>query len=510
MNHLFCAVSPASTSIPAIDGSTSHVGAGGGIRKSGTLRVLFSRLTLLALILLAPVLPARTALAIEASQLPPDATRADEERNRPTRSDEKPRRRFALAAADLTAALVLPWAMNNYVAEEEWSRISLHTLGENVHSRFCFDEDDMPMNQMAHPLHGNVYFNAGRTNGFTFWESTLVATLGSLAWEYGFENTAPSRNDMFNTVLGGAVIGETSFRLSRVILDNTASGAGRLFRELAGALVNPVSGVNRLVTGEAWRKGPNPDDRLPDRLDTALEIGWARNQGTRHSDTGVSALALRYGDPFESPVKKPFDSFDLTLRVAGPSEIAVTGAAIRGVLGAWRVGSAGDGPAHLLGVGMRYDYLTPNSESFASESFEFGLFSRFPLRKGVEIRTEAQAVIFPIAAVEIDCPELAKRAVGRTYDFSFGGGARLDARLTRDGIDLVRLSWAMAWFETANGVASSSRLQWARAEGRLPVTGTFAVGAAWSYSGRSSTYSGASPATKTHTQGSAFVSWHSR
>ena len=86
----------------------------------------------------------------------------------------------------------------------------MRTLDGNFHAAFCYDDDDLLMNQMAHPIHGSVYFNAGRTNGFTFWESTLVATLGSLAWEYGFENTAPSRNDMLNTVLGGSVLGEAS------------------------------------------------------------------------------------------------------------------------------------------------------------------------------------------------------------------------------------------------------------------------------------------------------------
>jgi hypothetical protein len=159
---------------------------------------------------------------------------------------------------------------------------------------------------------------------------------------------------------------------------------------------------------------------------------------------------------------------------------------------------------------MRYDYLTPDSESFAGESFEFGLFSRFPIRKGLEVRTEAQAVVFPIAALDTDCPRGARHAEARTHDFSVGGGPRLDARLTKDGFDLVRLSWAVAWLNTSNGVTSSTRMQWARAEGRWPVVARLTLGAAWSWSGRSSTYPGAPAVTKTHTQGSVFVSWHSR
>ena len=495
MRNILCLVSPA---------------AGTKGRSSGARRNRFGELVELALLLLTPLTPVRAVLAADDGDVPPEAADTVREGEGAARKDEVTRRRFGLAAADLAAALVVPWALDHYVADEEWSHISMRTLRGNVRSAFCYDDDDLLMNQMGHPLHGSAYFSAGRTNGFTFWESTLVATLGSLAWEYGFENTAPSRNDMLNTVLGGSVLGESGFRISRALLDNTSTGTTRIFRELAGGLVNPINGVNRLVTGEAWRKAPNPEDRLPDRLDTEVAIGWARNRGTHHQDQGFATLSLRWSDPFESPVKKPFDSFDLALRAAAPARTAVTTASVRGVLGAWRLGEAGDGPDHLLGVGMRYDYLTPDSESFAGESFEFGLFSRFPLRKGLEVRTEAQAVVFPIAAIETDCPRHAKRVEGRTHDFGRGGGPRLDARLTRDGVDLVRLSWAAAWLDTSNGVTSSTRVQWARAEGRWPVVARLTLGAAWSWYERSSSYAGAPAVTKTHSQGSVFVSWHSR
>ncbi|MFN7989150.1 MAG: DUF3943 domain-containing protein [Thermoanaerobaculia bacterium] len=495
MSNTLCIVSPA----------TGRKGRPGGFSW-----IRFSEVAELVLLVLAPLAPARAVLAADDADAPAEAADTVREGTGDAQRGEVPRKRFGLAAADLAAALAVPWALDRYVADDEWSHISMRTLGGNVRAGFCYDDDDLLMNQMGHPLHGSAYFNAGRTNGFTFWESTLVATLGSLAWEYGFENTAPSRNDMLNTVLGGSVLGESGFRISRALLDNTSTGTTRVFRELAGALVNPVSGINRLVTGEAWRKGPNPEDRLPDRLGTEVAVGGARSRGTHHEDQGFAALQLRWGDPFESPVKKPFDSFDLALRVAAPARTAVTTASVRGVLGAWRLGEAGDGPEHLFGVGMRYDYLTPDSESFAGESFEFGLFSRYPLRKGLEVRTEAQAVVFPIAAFETFCPRRAARGEGRTHDYSVGGGPRLDARLTRDGIDLVRLSWAAAWLDTSNGATSSTRVQWARAEGRWPVVARLTLGAAWSWYERSSSYPAAPAVTKTHTQGSVFVSWHSR
>ena len=322
-----------------------------------------------------------------------------------------------------------PVGVDRYVADEEWSRISTRTLGGNVHAGFCYDDDDLLMNQMGHPLHGSAYFNAGRTNGFTFWESTLVATLGSLAWEYGFENTAPSRNDMLNTVLGGSVLGETGFRLSRAVLDNTSTGTTRFFRELAGGLVNPVSGVNRLVTGEAWRKGPNPEDRLPDRLDTEVAAGWARSRGTHHADQGFAALALRWGDPFDSPVKKPFDSFDLALRVAAPARTAVTtrpSVASSAPGASARRETAGPPPRHRDALRLP----DPRFRVVRGRVVRVRSLLPVPLRKGLEVRTEAQAVVFPIAAFETYCPGRARSAGGRTHDF---GWRRAAPRRPPDG-----------------------------------------------------------------------------
>jgi hypothetical protein len=66
----------------------------------------------------------------------------------------------------------------------------------------------------AHPFHGSLYFSAARTNGFNYWASVPFAIAGSFLWECCGETHPPSINDWIATSIGGAAIGETTYRLS--------------------------------------------------------------------------------------------------------------------------------------------------------------------------------------------------------------------------------------------------------------------------------------------------------
>ncbi len=72
-----------------------------------------------------------------------------------------------------------------------------------------------------------MFFNAARTNGYSFWESAPFVLVGSYFWEMFAETQGPSLNDLVNTTLGGITLGEASYRLSQLILDDRARGGAR-------------------------------------------------------------------------------------------------------------------------------------------------------------------------------------------------------------------------------------------------------------------------------------------
>ena len=176
---------------------------------------------------------------------------------------EPRQKRFWPAAGEVVLLEVVPWAFDRYVLKEDFAYISFDTIKQNFKTGFKYDSDHFLTNQSSHPYHGGLFFTAARSNGYGYWESGLFALAGSLMWECCMENTAPSINDLVNTTLGGMTRGEVAHRLSIVVLDNTATGADRVWREIVATLLNPVGAFNRLVRGEMFSQGANPPDRFP-------------------------------------------------------------------------------------------------------------------------------------------------------------------------------------------------------------------------------------------------------
>jgi hypothetical protein len=79
---------------------------------------------------------------------------------------------------------------------------------------WVWDLDDFVVNQIGHPYQGSNYYNAGRANGLSFYESAAMAAFGSATWEFFGETNKASLNDYINTTLGGIAIGEALHRVA--------------------------------------------------------------------------------------------------------------------------------------------------------------------------------------------------------------------------------------------------------------------------------------------------------
>ena len=78
-----------------------------------------------------------------------------------------------------------------------------------------------------------------RANGHGFWVSSAYAVGGAFVWECCGETHPMSFNDMISTGIGGMALGEMMYRMSSKILDNSATGKGRFFREAGGVPGRP-------------------------------------------------------------------------------------------------------------------------------------------------------------------------------------------------------------------------------------------------------------------------------
>ena len=228
----------------------------------------------------------------------------------------------------------------------------------------------------------------------------------------------------------------------------------------------------------------------PSRFVAEVDAGWLHDVSSRRAnpDQALFSASIRYGDPFDRAVSRPFDSFDLDVEHVVPELELAHARRDPGLLGGWDLDAGSTGGRHVLGVFMDFDYTNNDTRIFSSQSFRFGLLSLRPLGAGVELRAEALGAVAPLVAIQNDHLEASSGLVGRQYDYGPGAAVFTAVRLRRRELDLATLTYTLFWTHTSNGIGRNASLQSFRAEARIPVAGPLAVGGSWSWGKRITTY----------------------
>ena len=226
-----------------------------------------------------------------------------------------------IAAYETAGINILVHCFDRFVLGEDFAKVNMHTIHKNFQKGFVWDNDQFSTNLFAHPYHGNLYFNAARSNGLNFWESAPYALGGSLMWEFCGEIEPPAINDLMATTFGGICIGEITHRVSNVILNDRSRGFRRFLREFAATAVCPMRGFNRIIRGEAWHVDP---DAEPYHDNNRFPVDFSITAGTRYlADEGSMfrgewnpfiGLRLEYGNPFNRKENKPYDYFSADVK----------------------------------------------------------------------------------------------------------------------------------------------------------------------------------------------------
>ena len=228
------------------------------------------------------------------------------------------RHNYWRAVSEAAGINVLVHCFDRFVMQEDFAKVTFKTIGHNIRHGFVWDNDQFSTNLFAHPYHGNLYYNAARSNGLSFWQSAPYAFGGSLMWEICGEREPPAINDLMATTMGGICIGEVTHRISEIILDDSRRGFSRFLRETAATVINPMGGFNRIVTGHAWRVRQEHNryfDATKTPLDFSLSLGarYLSDDGAlfRGEWNPYLNLYLEYGDAFRSDGSRPYDFFTL-------------------------------------------------------------------------------------------------------------------------------------------------------------------------------------------------------
>ena len=234
------------------------------------------------------------------------------------------KKRFLQAAAEVTGINVGVQLFDRFALNADFAQTTLRSTRHNFTDGMVWDNDLFATNMFAHPYHGNLYFNAARTNGLTFWESAPYALGGSLMWEFFGETEPPAINDVIATSMGGMAIGEMTHRLSLTFLDDRTHGFSRFLREAAATILNPIQGLHRIISGDAWRVRRDHyryHDYEKSPIDVSATLGWRYLADDGSLFRGIHApyinFTLMHGTPVDGERHTtPYEFFDIEANIA--------------------------------------------------------------------------------------------------------------------------------------------------------------------------------------------------
>jgi hypothetical protein len=462
---------------------------------------------LLAVLLIVGMVTARSAAAQEqtvsspAQSAPaPDQTGAaavtakDERRA----CDGCPPRRIGMSLLQVTGINVL-YGIANLARGQVTGRITPKSWWENMQQGWVWDLDDFTVNQIGHPYQGNNYFNAGRANGLNFYESAAVTAFGSATWEFFGETNHASLNDFINTTLGGITLGEMFHRAGWLIRNTEATGKPRLWSEIGATALDPITGLNRFVSGDASRVSAKPPEFIPSSLGGVASAGvlWRGSQSSAFTAAGEPFLEmdLYYGDTNTGRSREPYDAFWLRMRFGGGS--AFSEARVRGRLYGRPIHN---GPLQFSVI-QTYNYQNNDAYSTGSQAIDAAFGTTFKLSERTNFWVLGWAGLTVLAAVDslplglTERPEEEEPSAGqgvsegpRFYDYGPGSDFGGLGRLVRNGRDVALFFYVGRQIYSLDGVRANHFLQHVRVDLLFPLRGPLGLGVSGEYFDRRSFY----------------------
>ncbi len=429
-----------------------------------------------------------------------------------------PRRSVGRAFLATTLINVL-YETANLVRGQVTAKITPKTWWANMKQGWVWDLDEFLVNQIGHPYQGSNYYNAGRANGLSFWESAGITAFGSGTWEYFGETNHASLNDLINTTLGGIALGEMFHRAAWLVRDPRATGGRRFAKELAATAIDPATGLNRFITGDASRVSDKPPDMIPSALGAMLSAGvlWRGTNESAFDAAGDPFLEIDmlYGDVTSGRSRMPYDAFGVKLRFGGGGGFSE--AKVRGRL----LGQPYRNDRFQVNVMQAYDFSKNDAYQFGAQSFNVNAsYSSDPSsRWGIAVSGWGGLMALgavdsiPLTGIapeeEQDDSQQGVSEGPRYYDygpgFEFGAGSIL--RYHRDPI--VVFVYETHHLKSLDGVRANHFLQQLRLDFMAPLKGALGIGAAAEYFDRRTYYQDAFSQTRKfrYPQFRAFLTW---
>ena len=451
-----------------------------------------------------PAAAQEPAAAAPDDQGPPAVTAPDTRRV----CEGCPPRRIGMSLLQTTGINVF-YELANLARGQVTAHITPKSWWANMQQGWVWDLDDFAVNQIGHPYQGNNYFNAGRANGLSFYESSALTAFGSATWEFFGETNHASLNDFINTTLGGITLGEMFHRTGWLIRNTQATGKGRLWSEIGATALDPITGLNRFASGDASRVTEKPPEFVPSSLGGVASAGllWRGSQSSAFTAAGDPFLEVDgyYGDTNVGRSHTPYDAFWVRMRFGGGS--AFSEARVRGRLYGRPVGTG----ALQFSVIQTYNYQNNDAYSTGSQAIDAAIGTTRALSSrtqfwilgwgGLTVLGAVDSLPLGVTEKPDEGPSNAGQGVSegpRFYDYGPGSDFGTLARLAHDGRDVALFFYVGRQIYSLDGVRANHFLQHTRVDLLFPLRGPLGLGTSAEYFSRHSYYQDAERTIKTY------------
>ncbi|MBK9255038.1 MAG: DUF3943 domain-containing protein [Saprospiraceae bacterium] len=214
----------------------------------------------------------------------------------PLKEEKVLKKNYYRPVSYITGLNVLINRYDVHIKKAEWAVVTPSSWWVNIKRGFMTDGDAFPTNWFGHPYHGSLFYNSSRLSGFGYLESIPYVIGGSLMWEYFGETEPPSEIDLFTTSLGGAYLGEVLYRLSDLSWNHRSAGRNTALRNIAGGVLNPMAGLNRLLFGYGIPYSESSETSLQGDIFVGFNYPF-RKTFTDFRNTGsILEMNLTYGN----------------------------------------------------------------------------------------------------------------------------------------------------------------------------------------------------------------------
>jgi hypothetical protein len=363
----------------------------------------------------------------------------------------KVKKRFGRSAILLGFAEITPWSIDRFIRHVDYTQISWKTVGHNLNpGSWAWDNDDFQTNQFGHPYHGSYFFNAFRTNGYTFWQSVPAAFAGSYLWETFAENQAPAPNDFINTGFGGVILGETTYRISNRIINPQVGGFQRQMDEVFALLIDPMNGLTRLLDGKWGKVSDNANGHDTSKVSAEFDVGTRRFYAGKAHDNyfgWYGSIKLLYGSPYEG-YRTPFSNIYINTEFGQDDSSKLNIISVYGSLAGWEL-EKGENPRDLAILSANYDFIHNAAFFYGGQSVKLNIISRFQLNTDVKLNTTIGAG--PVVLAAVPDPYLYR---GRNYDYGPGFAINASGNLSLMDKLFCSFNYRGGWMQTLNGNTS--------------------------------------------------------